>query len=63
MRYNLMGNAGHWFPGVNAAKFDDTKIFAACGKSPFAERIPGILAEAHGAPPRRTAKRLSQTIE
>jgi predicted aldo/keto reductase-like oxidoreductase len=61
MRYNLMGNAGHWFPGVNAAKFDKQKIFAACGKSPFAERIPEILDEAHALLHGEQQKRLSQS--
>ncbi|EDY16011.1 aldo/keto reductase [Chthoniobacter flavus Ellin428] len=61
MRYNLMGNAGHWFPGVNAAKFDQAQIFAACGKSPFAERIPAILAEAHTLLHGEQQKRLSQS--
>jgi predicted aldo/keto reductase-like oxidoreductase len=61
MRYNLMGNAGHWFPGVNAAKFDEKKIFVACGRSPFAERIPGILAEAHALLHGDQQKRLSQS--
>jgi hypothetical protein len=61
MRYNLMGNAGHWFPGVNAAKFDEKRVFLACGKSPFAERIPGILAEAHTMLHGEQQKRLSQS--
>ena len=47
MRYNLMGNAGHWFPGANAAEFDAAKIRAALGRHSFAERIPSMLAEAH----------------
>ena len=60
MRYNLMGNAGHWFPGANAARFDAEKIRAALAGNPFAERIPGILAEAHamlhGAPQKRLSE-------
>src|SRR5580693_140074 len=36
MRYNLMGNAGHWFPGSNAAKFDSKKMRSALQGKPFA---------------------------
>jgi predicted aldo/keto reductase-like oxidoreductase len=61
MRYNLMGNAGHWFPGTNAAKFDAGAIQLACRRSPSAERIPGILAEAHSLLHGAQQKRLSQS--
>jgi predicted aldo/keto reductase-like oxidoreductase len=61
MRYNLMGNAGHWFPGFNAAKFDEGKIYSVCGRSPFAERIPGILREAHTLLHGEQQKRLTQS--
>ena len=47
MRYNLMGNAGHWFPGANASAFDAAKVRASLGTHPFADGIPTILAEAH----------------
>jgi predicted aldo/keto reductase-like oxidoreductase len=46
MRYNLLGNAGHWFPGQQATDVD-AHNWASLSASPFADRIPGILKEAH----------------
>ena len=61
MRYNLMGNAGHWFPGANAAKFDAKPVRAALGSHPFADRIPAILSEAHAMLHGEQQKRLSES--
>jgi len=61
MRYNLLGNAGHWFPGRNAAEMDAAAVAAAVRTSPFATRIPEILAEAHELLWDKPVQRLSKT--
>lgn len=47
LRYNLLGNGEHWFPGVNAADFDESVIMEIGKKSRFGECLPSILREAH----------------
>jgi hypothetical protein len=60
-RYNMLGNADHWFPGEHVAKLDWARIDAVLQGSPFADRIPEILKEAHGLYFDAPVKRLSQS--
>ena len=61
MRYNLLWQADHWFPGENANAVDDEKLRSVLRKSPFRERIPDILREAHALLLDKPKARLSQS--
>ena len=61
MRYNLLGQAEHWFPGENASRAGALDLGAVLAGSPFAGRIPGVLAEAHALLFEAPKQRLSRS--
>lgn len=61
MRYNLLGHGGHWFPGYMAKRFSANEMRRACRHSPFADRIPDLLHEAHDLLYDQPVKRLSRS--
>lgn len=46
-RYGMIGNGDHWMAGAKTENFDSRAIITALRQYPLAERIPGILREAH----------------
>jgi predicted aldo/keto reductase-like oxidoreductase len=60
MRYNLMGNAGHWFPGSNAGGADGGAIRRVLKDYAFVDRLGAILEEAHALLHASPKKRLSE---
>ena len=61
MRYNLLGNGGHWFPGLNASNVERLDIAKAVSKSPYKDKIPGWLKESHEMLWSEPEKRLSES--
>ena len=60
-RYNMLGNADHWFPGEHVEKLDWSRLDEVIRRSPFADRLAGILREAHELFHDAPVKRLSQS--
>lgn len=61
MRYNLLGNGGHWFPGQNAATIDQVDLSDCLKNSPHADKIPQLLRETHQLLGGQSVPRLSQS--
>jgi len=61
-RYNLLGNGGHWFPGLNASQVDQLDWSTALKDSPFAEQIPTWLRATHALLHEAPKQRLSQSF-
>jgi uncharacterized protein len=59
MRYNLLGNGGHWFPGAKADRVSEFDLKACLTNSPHADKIPALLTEAHRLLAGKEVKRLS----
>ena len=60
MRYNLLGNGGHWFPGKQADKVREFDLRECLRNTPHADKIPAYLEEAHRLLGGGEVKRLSQ---
>ncbi|MEH1882331.1 aldo/keto reductase [Nostoc sp.] len=61
MRYNLLGNGGHWFPGNKAERLDELNLRQCLAHNPHADKIPQFLEQAHQMLAGEEVKRLSKT--
>ncbi|MEH2097824.1 aldo/keto reductase [Nostoc sp.] len=61
MRYNLLGNGGHWFPGNKADRLDELNLQQCLAYNPHADKIPQFLEQAHQMLAGEEVKRLSKT--
>ncbi|MFM6012456.1 MAG: aldo/keto reductase [Dolichospermum sp.] len=61
MRYNLLGQADHWFPGNRADKLAELDLRECLLNSPQGAKIPQMLAKANEILGSAEVKRLSQS--
>jgi uncharacterized protein len=61
LRYNLLENGGHWFPGARATDLAQYDLSDCLRNSPYAAKIPTYLAEADLLLSGAEVKRLSQS--
>jgi predicted aldo/keto reductase-like oxidoreductase len=61
MRYNLLGNGGHWFPGQQATQVDRQKLWDCLAQSPYRERVLETLVECDRLLQGSKIERLSRT--
>ncbi|MBG1258460.1 aldo/keto reductase [Nostoc commune] len=61
MRYNLLGNASHWFPGNKADRLDELDLRQCVARNPHADKIPQILQQTHQMLAGEAVQRLSKT--
>ncbi|MGK7923612.1 MAG: aldo/keto reductase [Trichodesmium sp.] len=63
MRYNLLGNGGHWFPGANADQVDKYKydLSKCLAHSPYANQIIDFLQDTHQLLGEMPVQRLSKS--
>ncbi|MCC5609162.1 aldo/keto reductase [Nostoc sp. CHAB 5834] len=61
MRYNLLGNASHWFPGNKADRLDELDLRQCLVRNPHADKIPQVLEQTHQMLAGEAVQRLSKT--
>lgn len=61
MRYNLMGNGGHWMPGQKVCLDKINAVVSLLKDSPIADQLAAALREVHAACNDEEQKRMSET--